>query len=128
MPVVGMGGFFFRAKDPEKLKDWYREQLGVGGGLGTGAEGQSNPYCWYHEGGPMVFEPFAEASDYFPSDRTAMINLRVRDLAGMVERLRSAGIEIITKKEWDSTEAGNFVRIHDPEGNPIELWEPPAGA
>ena len=76
----------------------------------------------------MVFEPFGEDSDYFPSDRTAMINLRVRDLAGLVERLRAAGIEVITKPEWEATEAGSFVRIHDPEGNPIELWEPPAGS
>jgi catechol 2,3-dioxygenase-like lactoylglutathione lyase family enzyme len=126
MPVVGMGGYFFRAKDPTELKAWYREHLGVGGGMGTGAEGQSNPYCWYHEGGPMVFEPFPEASDYFPGDRTAMVNLRVRDLAGLVAQLRGAGVAIA--KEDLGTEAGSFVRIHDPEGNPIELWEPPAGA
>ena len=126
MPVVGMGGFFFRGKDTKALKAWYREHLGVGGGLGTGPEGQSNEYCWYHEGGPMVFEPFPADTDYFPADRSAMINLRVRDLKAMVEQLRGAGIEVINEM-WD-TEAGSFVRIHDPEGNPIELWEPPAGA
>jgi predicted enzyme related to lactoylglutathione lyase len=121
-----MGGFFFRAKDPEKLKAWYRDQLGVGGGMGTGSEGQSNPYCWYHEGGPMVFSPFAADSDYFPADRSAMINLRVRDLAGLLDQLRAAGVEV-TQEHWN-TEAGSFARVHDPEGNPIELWEPPAGA
>lgn len=126
MPVVGMGGYFFRAKDPEELKAWYREHLGVGGGMGKGAEGQSNPYCWYHEGGPMVFEPFQDASDYFSLDRTAMVNLRVRDLDGLLGRLRAAGIEIV--REDRGTEAGDFARIHDPENNPIELWEPPAGA
>jgi predicted enzyme related to lactoylglutathione lyase len=126
MPVVGIGGFFFRAKDPAKLKAWYREQLGVGGGLGTGAQGQSNPFCWYHEGGPMVFEPFPEDSDYFPANRTAMVNLRVRGLAELLERLRASGTEPMNE-QWD-TEAGSFARIHDPEGNPIELWEPPAGA
>ena len=126
MPVVGMGGYFFRSKDPEKLKAWYREHLGVGGGIGTDERGETNPYCWYHDGGPMVFEPFDEASDYFPAEKQAMVNLRVRDLAGLVERLRAAGIEVITKPEWEATEAGSFVRIHDPEGNPIELWEPPA--
>ena len=126
MPVIGIGGFFFRGNDTKALKAWYREHLGVGGGIGTGAEGQSNEYCWYHEGGPMVFEPFKADTDYFPKDRSAMINLRVRDLKGMVEQLRGAGIEV-TSEMWD-TEAGNFVRIHDPEGNPIELWEPPAKA
>lgn len=124
MPVIGMGGFFFRGKDTEALKAWYRENLGVGGGMGIGPDGQSNEYCWYHEGGPMVFEPFKADTDYFPKDRSAMVNLRVRDLKGMVQQLRSAGIEV-TSEMWD-TEAGSFVRIHDPEGNPLELWEPPA--
>jgi catechol 2,3-dioxygenase-like lactoylglutathione lyase family enzyme len=125
MPVIGMGGFFFRAKDPKKLKAWYSEHLGVGGGLGTGPEGQSNEYCWYHEGGPMVFEPFQDDTDYFPSDRSAMVNLRVRDFNGLMEKLRAAGIEITNEQH---TEIGSFARIHDPEGNPLELWEPPAGA
>ena len=128
MPVVGMGGYFFRAKDPEALKQWYRDNLGVGGGCGTDEKGETNPYCWYHEGGPMVFEPFKEASDYFPAEKQAMINLRVSDLPGLLEQLRGKGLEVITKPEWESTEAGSFARIHDPEGNPIELWEPPAGA
>ena len=126
MPVIGMGGYFFRSKDPEGLKAWYREHLEVGGGIGTDETGATNPYCWYHQGGPMVFEPFDAASDYFPAEKQAMVNLRVSDLPGLVERLRAAGIEVITKPEWESTEAGSFVRIHDPEGNPIELWEPPA--
>jgi predicted enzyme related to lactoylglutathione lyase len=123
MPVIGMGGYFFRAKDPEALKAWYREHLGVGGGCGTDANGQSNEWVWFTEGGPMVFEPFKESSDYFPAEKQAMVNLRVRDLDGLLSRLREAGIEVITKAEWDS-EIGRFARIHDPEGNPIELWEP----
>ncbi len=123
MPVVGMGGFFFRAKDPQALKAWYRDNLGVGGGIGQGPDGESNPYCWYHEGGPMVFEPFAADTDYFASDRSAMINLRVRDLDALLARLRRAGVAII--KEDRGTEAGDFARIHDPEENPIELWERP---
>lgn len=125
MPVVGMGGYFFRAKDPETLKAWYRDRLGVGGGIGADEKGETNPYCWYHEGGPMVFEPFREDSDYFPAEKQAMINLRVRGLAELLGRLREAGIEVITKPEWEATEAGTFARIHDPEGNAIELWEPP---
>jgi predicted enzyme related to lactoylglutathione lyase len=124
MPVIGMGGYFFRAKDPESLKAWYREHLGVGGGCGTDDSGNSNEWLWYHRGGPMVFEPFAQDSDYFPLEKQVMINLRVSDLDGLLEKLRGAGIDVITKAEWDSPEIGRFARIHDPEGNPIELWEP----
>src|SRR5688572_27593400 len=111
MPVVGMGGYFFRSKDPEKLKAWYREQLGVGGGIGTDETGATNPYCWYHEGGPMVFEPFQESSDYFPAEKQAMINLRVRDLDGLIAQLRAAGIEVITKTEWEGTDASTIPRV-----------------
>jgi len=124
MPVVGMGGYFFRAKDPDRLKSWYREHLGVGGGCGTDEQGQSNEWVWFQQGGPTVFEPFQESSDYFPADKQAMINLRVRDLDGLIEQLRAGGIEVITKAEWDMPGVGRFARVHDPEGNPIELWEP----
>ena len=128
MPVLGMGGYFFRSRDPQALKAWYREHLGVGGGMGTDDKGQSNEWVWFTEGGPMVFEPFKEDSDYFPAEKQVMINLRVSDLDGLLASLREAGIEVITKAEWDATpEIGRFARIHDPEGNPIELWEPPAG-
>jgi predicted enzyme related to lactoylglutathione lyase len=127
MPVLGMGGYFFRSKDPQALKAWYRDHLGVGGGMGTDDNGQSNEWIWFTEGGPMVFEPFKQDSDYFPAEKQVMINLRVSDLDGLLESLRGAGIEVITKAEWDATpEIGRFARIHDPEGNPIELWEPPA--
>lgn len=127
MPVVGMGGYFFRAKDPKALKAWYRETLGVGGGCGTDENGQSNEWVWFAEGGPMVFEPFKADTDYFPADRQVMINLKVSDLKGLMAELRGKGIEVITKPEWDAMpEVGAFARIHDPEGNPIELWEPAA--
>jgi catechol 2,3-dioxygenase-like lactoylglutathione lyase family enzyme len=126
MPVVGMGGYFFRAKDPQTLKTWYREHLGVGGGCGTDENGEANEYCWYPEAGPMVFEPFQDTTDYFPSDRTAMVNLRVRNLDALIEGLRGAGIEIADEQAMDGV--GRFARIHDPEGNPIELWEPAAKA
>jgi len=121
MPVVAMGGYFFRAKDPESLKAWYKEHLGVGGGCGTGPDGQSSEYVWFHEGGPMVFEPFRETSDYFPAEKQAMINLRVVDLDGLLADLRSAGVEIAREESMEGV--GRFARIHDPEGNPIELWE-----
>ena len=128
MGVTGLGGIFFRANDPDELKSWYREMLGVGGGGGTDAAGESSDWSWFPESaGPIVFEPFRRDSDYFAADKAFMINLRVRDLEGMLERLNAAGIAIITKDEWDaSPELGKFARIHDPEGNAIELWEPPA--
>ena len=128
MPVLGMGGYFFRSKDPAALKAWYRDHLGVGGGMGTDEKGQSNEWVWFTQGGPMVFEPFKQDSDYFPAEKQAMINLRVSDIDGLLERLRGAGIEVITKDEWDEGGIGRFARIHDPEGNAIELWEPPAAS
>ena len=124
MPVIGMGGYFFRAKDPAALKVWYKEHLGVGGGCGTDENGQSNEWLWYPEAGPMVFEPFKQDSDYFAADKQAMINLRVSDLDGLLEKLRGAGIEIGREESMDGV--GRFARIHDPEGNAIELWEPAA--
>ena len=121
MPVLGMGGYFFRAKDTAALKAWYREHLGVGGGCGSGEDGEPNEWVWFTQGGPMVFEPFKADSDYFPADRTAMINLRVSDLDGLLADLRKAGIAIEREETMDGV--GRFARIHDPEGNPIELWE-----
>jgi predicted enzyme related to lactoylglutathione lyase len=65
-------------------------------------------------------------TDYFAADKAFMINLRVSDLEPMLETLRAAGIEVLTKAEWDDPSVGRFARIHDPEGNAVELWEPPA--
>lgn len=125
MPVLGLGGFFWRAADPAGLKLWYREHLGIGGGCGRDADGASSEWFWFPEPGPVVFEPFAAATDYLPPDRDFMLNLRVSDLDSLCEELNAAGIAIETRGEWDSAETGRFARIHDPEGNPIELWEPP---
>ena len=124
MAVIGMGGYFFRARDPEALKAWYRDNLGVGGGCGTDSSGQSNEWVWFTQGGAMVFSPFQQGTDYFPADKQSMVNFRVDDLDGLLAGLRAAGIEVITKPEWDSPAVGRFARIHDPEGNPIELWQP----
>jgi predicted enzyme related to lactoylglutathione lyase len=129
MNVVGMGGYFFRAKDPASLKAWYRDHLGVGSGCGTDPQGQSNEWLWFTQGGPMVFEPFKADSDDFPADKQAMINLRVTDLDALIETLRSVGVEVIIKDEWNSMpEVGRFARVHDPEGNAIELWQPASHA
>lgn len=124
MPVIGMGGYFFRAKDPEALKAWYRDRLAVGGGCGTDESGQSNEWVWFHQGGPMVFSPFKADSDYFPAEKTAMVNLRVSDLDGLLADLRAAGVDVTREEAMDGV--GRFARVHDPEGNPIELWEPEA--
>ena len=124
MPVESIGGFFFRTADPDALSRWYADHLGIGPGLGTDPGGDA-PY-WRAAGGPVVFQPFPESSDYFPADRRYMLNLRVSDLTELITTLTSAGIPVETRTEWDDPAYGRFARIHDPEGNPIELWEPPA--
>ena len=127
MGVQAMGGLFFRAKDPEALAHWYKEHLGVGGGcVADGADGEPNEWVWWHNGGPMVFQPFKADTDYFAADKAFMINFRVTELDVLIAKLRTAGIEVITKPEWDDPVVGRFARIHDPEGNAIELWEQPA--
>jgi predicted enzyme related to lactoylglutathione lyase len=123
MAVLGIGGLFFRARDPEALGNWYREHLNVGAGCVTSAGGDADDMCWMAEGGPIVFAPFPANSDYFPTDRQFMLNLRVTDLEQMIEQLRESGIEVQTREEWNDPNVGRFARIHDPEGNPIELWE-----
>jgi predicted enzyme related to lactoylglutathione lyase len=108
----------FRAKDPELLKRWYCEHLGVDcGDWGV----------WAQQEGDTVFSPFKADTDYFPADKQWMLNLRTDALDELLAKLRDAGIDIVTKPEWDDPSVGRFARIHDPEGNPIELWEPPAG-
>ena len=126
MAVLGMGGLFFRSDDPEGLAAWYKQHLGVGAGCDSTGEGTGNEWVWQVQGGPMVFAPFKRDTDYFAADKSFMINLRVSDLDALLAQLRSAGIDIITKDEWDDPMTGRFARIHDPEGNAIELWEPPA--
>lgn len=126
MPVLGMGGLFFRAQDPDTLSEWYREHLGVGAGCNATGEGEASEWFWQVQGGPMVFAPFKATSDYFAADKAFMINLRVSDIAGLIDKLAAAGIAVETRAEWDSPETGRFARVHDPEGNAIELWEPAA--
>jgi predicted enzyme related to lactoylglutathione lyase len=118
MPVLGIGGLFFRAQDPAALAAWYRDHLGVGA-----PEGE---WLWQQQAGATVFAPFKAETDYFAADKQWMLNLRVSDLDALLAQLRAAGIAIITKAEWDDPQTGRFARIHDPEGNAIELWEPPA--
>lgn len=116
--VLGIGGLFFRAKDPEALSRWYHEHLGVGP---TPATTEEEP--WKQEAGPTAFSPFPESTEYFGArSQVWMVNFRVRDLAAMVTQLRAAGIEVTLDPE--AYPFGRFARLRDPEGNPIELWEP----
>lgn len=124
MPVNGIGGLFFRAKDPDALTAWYKQHLGVGAGCGTDVNGEVDQWSWNTQAGQTVFTPFKADTDYWPADRAFMLNLRVTELDALIESLKAAGIEVITKPEWDDPYAGRFARIHDPEGNPIELWQP----
>ena len=124
MGVLGIGGVFFRAKDPDALNEWYRTHLNVGAGCNADATGQVDEWSWTAMGGPTVFAPFKADTDYFPADKQYMLNLRVSGIDALLGSLRDAGIEVITKPEWDDPQVGKFARIHDPEGNPIELWEP----
>jgi len=116
MPVTGIGGVFFRANDPEALSAWYRKHFGV-------TTDDFSP--WTQQSGPTVFMPFARDTDYFPQDKQWIMNFRVAELDGLLAALRAAGIAVTTNPEWDTPETGRFARIHDPEGNPVELWEPP---
>ena len=112
--VTGIGGLFFRARDGEALAAWYARHLGVAIGDAV----------WHQQAGPTVFAPFKDDTDYFGrAGQQWMVNFRVADLDAMIDQLRTAGIAVETRAEWDS-EVGRFARIHDPEGNPIELWEP----
>ncbi len=116
--VNGIGGFFFRAKDPKALAEWYETHLGVE---------QVAELPWATEAGYTVFSPFAKDTEYFGlKTQPWMINFRVDDIDAMMAQLRAAGIAVETNPEWEADgEYGRFARIHDPEGNPIELWEPP---
>ncbi|MDX6275954.1 MAG: hypothetical protein QOJ72_82 [Nocardioidaceae bacterium] len=125
MPVLGVGGIFFRASDPDLLTTWYREQLGIGAGCAAEETGPADEWSWQVQGGPLIFSPFAADTDYWPADKQVMLNLRVRDLDSLVRRLAASGVAVITKPEWNDPQVGRFARVHDPEGNPIELWEPP---
>jgi len=116
--VEGIGGFFFRAKDPRKLVEWYEANLGV-----ARIPDNSNARPWRTSAGTTAFAPFREDTSYFGDRRFQwMINFRVRDLDKMVAQLRTRGIAV----EVDSQvyPNGRFARLSDPEGNPIQLWQP----
>ncbi|HEX8645941.1 MAG TPA: VOC family protein [Thermoleophilaceae bacterium] len=116
--VTGIGGLFFRARDPERLRRWYEEYLGV-----TAVPGNYVDEPWSQEAGPTAFAPFDEHTEYFGRPEQGwMVNFRVHDLDAFVEQLRSEDVEVeVDPEEYPN---GRFARLSDPEGNPIELWEP----
>ncbi|NDI98994.1 VOC family protein [Flavobacterium sp. LaA7.5] len=112
--VTGIGGFFFRSKDSVALGQWYYNHFGINS-MQTG-------YIWEQEAGPTVFSPFKEDTDYFGSNQQFMLNLRVEDLDGLMEKLITDGVKADEKRMNESY--GKFAWVYDPEGNKIELWEP----
>jgi predicted enzyme related to lactoylglutathione lyase len=113
--VLGIGGLFFRSRDPKKLAQWYQANLGI------------DHQVWQQAAGPTAFTPFAMDTDYFGSKQQAwMVNFRVRSLDAMVAQLQQSNIEV--KVDPEKYPYGRFARLHDPEGNPIELWEPASPA
>lgn len=118
--VTGIGGVFFKADDPEKLYQWYEKYLGIK------REGGYVGFRWSDdcEDGMTTWSIFKKQSDYFsPSVSQMMINYRVDDLDGLLETMRADGVATDPKRE--DHEYGRFAWIMDPEGNKIELWEPP---
>jgi len=116
--VKGIGGLFFLARDPVALAAWYRDHLGV-----SVVPSDYDTPPWQQEAGPTAFAPFPETTTYFgDAGKVWMINFRVGNLDAMAAQLRSAGISVEIDPQMYPN--GRFARLCDPEGNPIELWEP----
>ncbi len=120
--VTGIGGVFFKCKDPDNIKTWYKTHLG----LDTNEWGTT--FNWRQEADPTQkgstqWSPFSDDTNYFePSTKAFMINYRVENLDALVEELRKEGVTILDQIE--TCEYGKFIHILDVEGNKIELWEP----
>jgi glyoxylase I family protein len=116
--VTGIGGFFFRARDPEALAIWYQERLGID--PVPRAEGEE---AWRQQEGETAFAPFPQDSEMIgPPEHTWMINFRVGDLDAIVDQLRRAGESVDVDPEHYPY--GRFAGLRDPEGNRIHLWQP----
>jgi glyoxylase I family protein len=120
--VLGIGGFFFRAKDPDALAKWYLDNLGI-----NLIPDSYDKQPWAQEAGPTAFAPFPADTDYFGDPKKDwMLNFRVKNLDAMAAQLRAAGITVkVGSKTYPN---GRFAHLKDPEGNPIELWEPAVAA
>ncbi|MCB9225313.1 MAG: VOC family protein [Crocinitomicaceae bacterium] len=120
--VTGIGGIFFKCNDPNQMKDWYKEQLGLDTNE-WGAMFQSRDIDNANQVNHLQWSTFPNDSKYMePSKASFMINYRVADLVGLEKELRAAGVTICD--EIAEYEYGKFLHILDPEGNKIELWEP----
>jgi len=124
--VTGIGGVFFKSKNPEQLREWYRKHLGIESESWGGFA-----FRWRDDPrsatGATVWSVFAAESEYFnPSGKPFMINFRVADLHQLLAQLRAEGVELDPKT--DESEFGKFGWVMDPDGNRVELWEPPAPA
>ncbi len=112
--VLGIGGYFLRAADPEALSAWYRDVLG----LDVDENGM-----WHQEPGPTVFATFGSGTEYFGSStQQTMLNLRVRDLDATLAQLRESGADVVDDVQ-EMAGIGRFGWVTDPEGNRIELWQ-----
>jgi predicted enzyme related to lactoylglutathione lyase len=120
--VTGIGGIFFKCKEPEKMKEWYKTHLG----LDTNEYGATFEWRQADDAekkGFTQWSPFNEKTKYFePSNKEFMINYLVDDLERLVEQLKAEGVTIVDAIE--TYDYGKFVHIIDLEGNKIELWEP----
>jgi predicted enzyme related to lactoylglutathione lyase len=120
--VTGIGGIFFFSEDPEETRKWYAENLG----LEVNQWGSSFEFRNAHrpdEINYLQWSPFEKGSSYFsPSKKEFMINYRVQNIEGLVDKLKTNGVTIID--EMQSFDYGKFIHIMDSEGNKIELWEP----
>lgn len=124
--VTGIGGVFFKSPDPKALGDWYKRHLGIPvedwGGFAFRWKDERNP----QGEGTTVWSPFKAETTYFaPSTAPFMVNYRVADLHALLAVLRAEGVQI--EGEMQESEYGRFGWVLDPDGNKIELWEPPAG-
>lgn len=116
--VDGIGGFFFRAKDPKALAKWYADHLGV-----SEIPTDYGHQPWTQAAGPTAFAPFPADTKYFGRPEQAfMLNFRVRNLDAMTAQLRAAAIPV--EVDPQTYPNGRFALLHDPEGNPIQLWQP----
>ena len=124
--VTGIGGIFFHSHDPVALRAWYKEHLGIdvqdwGGTAFTWTDSEGSPTA-----GTTTWNVGDAKSNYFaPSTAAFMINYRVADLHALVKVLRTEGCNVVDKME--ESEYGKFAWVIDPDGNKVELWEPPAG-
>ena len=124
--VTGIGGIFFSAKDPGALQAWYKQHLGVdvkpwGGAAFEWVDAAGNPV----KGTTAWSISPADGKRFAPSKSTFMVNYRVENLVALLKALRSDGCNVLEK--MDDSEYGKFGWVMDPEGNKVELWEPPAG-